>query len=131
MHGLETLLLLNAGGMPVRFTTLVLKKAAIRASYPGGMSGFLRDHPRVLQDQHLIGLAFMSTGEVWETVEVLRGQGYDMEAYGVLDETAGPIMYCGGVEYFMVDLTVLGHDWRGQGYFPKWRVRATQEIRLD
>lgn len=124
MHGLETLILRNAGGLPARFTTLVMKKSAIRSTYPGGLGRFQRDYPRTLEEGDLIGLVFMSTGELWETVEVLRGQGYDMDAYGVLDASAGPIMSCPGVEYFTVDVSMLALDWRAWAFAPLWRARV-------
>ena len=50
--------------IPIIFFTAVLKKESIEAGYPGGLAHFLQDHPGVPQDEHLIGVPFMSGGAV-------------------------------------------------------------------
>ena len=66
--------------IPIKFYTAVLKKSAIRSQYPGGLARFLQDRPRGLpQDEDLVGLRFMSGGDLQQFLDVLSAIGFDLK----------------------------------------------------
>ncbi len=64
--------------IPIRFLTAVLTKEAIAESYPGGLARFLDDHPEVPEDDQLVGVSFMSGGDLQEFLDRLQRDGFDL-----------------------------------------------------
>ncbi|MCU0843010.1 MAG: hypothetical protein MUC79_15035 [Thiobacillaceae bacterium] len=87
----------QAGDTPIHFITLVIPRASLDASHPGGVSGFLERYPHARQDRDFICLVFMSDGEAWDTLDELRASGVEG---GLCCWTRGPLAACPGVEFF-------------------------------
>jgi hypothetical protein len=86
--------------IPISFLTAVLKKAAIEAVYLGGFARFLQDHPGVPQDDHLVGVPFMSGGELQEFVDSLKAIGFDLtRGLAVGEMFHGEWEPCSGIEF--------------------------------
>ena len=90
--------------IPIHCLTAVLKKEAINAGYPGGLSRFLQDRPGVPQDEHLVGVPFMSGGELQEFVDSLKAIGFDLaRGLAVGEMLHGEWGPCSGIEFRSVD----------------------------
>ena len=90
--------------IPIGFLTAVLKKAAIEAGYPGGYTRFLQEHPSVPQDDHLVGVPFMSGGALQEFVDSLKATGFDVaQGLAVGEMFHGEWEPCSGIEFRAVD----------------------------
>lgn len=90
--------------IPISFLTAVLKKAVIEAGYPGGLARFLRDHPDVPQDEHLVGVPFMSGGDLQEFVDSLKATGFEVaQGLAVGEMFHGEWESCIGIEFTAVD----------------------------
>ena len=99
--------------IPINFFTAVLKKAGIEASYPGGLSRFLQDHPDVPQDEHLIGVCFMSGGELQEFVDSLKGIGFDLaRGLAVGEMLHGEWDPCNGIEFTATRSGPMDRGWQ-------------------
>ena len=86
--------------IPIRFMTVVLKKAAIESTYPGGLAWFLRCYPKAARDERLIGVVFMSSGDVQQFIDVLNAIGFDLaNGCAVGDMYAGVMESCEGIEF--------------------------------
>jgi hypothetical protein len=105
MYSLETIIKLNnqvnRGGIRLTFITLVLKKAILEATYPGGVRGFLTRYPYAHQDDQLVAVSAMSGGDIGETCEELVQAGFDLENGSAIgDQFAGPFKECPGIEFY-------------------------------
>lgn len=105
MWGLETIIRMNSrvnrGGIRLVCMTLVLKRPALEARYPGGLSGFMMRFPRAKTDGPLVAVHAMSTGEIGEVMEHLAGVGYDLaHDSAVGDVFAGPLEECPGIAFY-------------------------------
>ena len=90
--------------IPISFLTAILKKEALEAGYPGGLSRFLQDRPGVPQDEYLVGVAFMSSGELREFVNALRLCGFDVQrGLAVGEMFHGEWEPCQGIEFTCVN----------------------------
>ena len=90
--------------IPISFLTAVLKKEALEASYPGGLSRFLQGRPGVPQDEHLVGVSFMSGSELQEFVDALLASGFDVQrGLAVGEMLHGEWEPCHGIEFTAVD----------------------------
>jgi hypothetical protein len=101
--------------IPVTFLTAVIKKSEIRASYPGGLDQFLRDHPDASRDEHLFGVSFMSGGEIQEFVDIPRSRGFDVRRGRAIGELFhGEWAPCDGIEFVRAG---------SEGPFTRWEAR--------
>jgi len=91
----------SSRGIPIRFLTVVVRKAAIESGYPGGFARFLERHPRpLLEDEKLVGIVSMSTGEAEGTFVALKESGVDMDGAGALaDMMLGPLRAASGIAF--------------------------------
>src|ERR1035437_1097216 len=90
--------------IPISLLTAVLKKDAIEASYPGGLTSFLQDHLDIPQDEYLVGVPFMSGGELQEFVDSLKASGFDLaRGLAVGEMFHGEWEHCTGIEFRAVD----------------------------
>lgn len=86
--------------IPIRFMTVVIKKHIIEEKYPGGLKGFMEDQS-CLTDEHLIGVTFMSSGDVTSFLDVLRSLGFALPACCAIgDQHLGPMDRCPGIEFY-------------------------------
>ncbi|OGS01258.1 MAG: hypothetical protein A3G41_05895 [Elusimicrobia bacterium RIFCSPLOWO2_12_FULL_59_9] len=84
----------------IRFTTVILKKAAIESTYPGGLAWFLRSYPKAARDDRLVGVVFMSSGDVQRFIDVLNAMGFDLaNGFAVGDMYVGVLESCEGIEF--------------------------------
>ena len=87
--------------IPIRFITVVLKKEAVEVTYPGGLPQLLIDWPEIPMDDHLVGIPFMSSGEVGSFLDLLRSLGMNFESSGAVGEMlAGPTIRCAGIHFY-------------------------------
>lgn len=105
MWSLETIIKLNnqvdRGGIRLTFTTLVMKKRSLADTYPGGLRGFLAQFPHAQQDDRLVTVSAMSTGEIGELYQHLEQAGFDVEnECAIGDQFAGPFKDCPGIEFY-------------------------------
>jgi hypothetical protein len=105
MWSLETLIKLNnqvdRGGIRLTFTTLVVKKRSLDDTYPAGLRGFLAQFPHARQDDRLVTVSAMSTGEIGEIYQHLEQVGFDVEnECAIGDQFAGPFKECQGIEFY-------------------------------
>src|SRR5688572_6350127 len=85
--------------IPIRFMTAVFKKSAIENGYPGGLSRFLEDQLCAAEDDHLVGVCFMSGGELQRFLDVLRSIGVDLaNGCAVADMVLGALEPCEGIQ---------------------------------
>jgi len=61
--------------IPIRVLTAVLKKGALAASYPGGLTRFFDEHPGIPEDDQLVGVPFMPGGYQRDFVDRLQASG--------------------------------------------------------
>jgi hypothetical protein len=62
--------------VPIEFVTVVARKSAIEATFPGGLEGFARQSlANFVEDDHLVREAFMSTADAYRFVEELSTTG--------------------------------------------------------
>ncbi len=102
--------------IPIRFYTVVLKKVAIESGYPGGLARFLQDRPDIPQDEHLVGVPFMSGGDLQRFVDLLAANGLDLARDLAIGEMIhGEWQPGSGIE-FRVSHT--------DGIFPEWHATA-------
>jgi hypothetical protein len=60
----------------LEFVNVIVRKAAVERSFPGGMDGFARqDLPNLIEDDHLLRVGFMSGREAFEFVSQLGAAG--------------------------------------------------------
>ncbi len=86
--------------IPIRFLTAVLKKDTIAATYPGGLARFLGDHPGVQEDDQLVGVPFMSSGDLQEFIDRLQGAGFDLaQGLAVGEMFHGEWEPCAGIKF--------------------------------
>jgi len=86
--------------IPIVFFTAVLKKQAIEASYPGGLARFLQDRPGAPQDEHLVGVSFMSGGDLQQFVDLLSAISFDISGgFAVGEMFNGEWEPCNGIEF--------------------------------
>lgn len=86
--------------IPIHFMTVVLKKAAIESTYPGGLAWFLCSYPKSARDEHLVGVAFMSSADVQRFIDVLNAIGFDLaNGCAVGDMHVGVMESCEGIEF--------------------------------
>lgn len=105
--------------IPISFLTALLKKEAIEAGYPGGLSRFMQDHPGLPQDEHLVGVPFMSGSELQEFVDSLEAIGFDLaQGLAIGEMFYGEWEACRGIEFTRVD---------SDRPFSRWEARAVQE----
>lgn len=104
-------------GIPISFTTAVVKKSAVRKHYPNGIEGFRRDHPGAREDAYLFGLASMSGGDLQETLDSLSAAGLDLTACCAIGEMfSGESEACPGIEFCQLE------QWP-----PRWEVRLIRD----
>lgn len=100
----------------IRFYTAILKKGVIESSYPGGLARFLQDRPGVRQDEHLVGVPFMSGGELQRFVDLLRAIGFDLaKGYALGEMMHGECEPCSGIEFRATHTNQI---------FPEWHATA-------
>ncbi len=102
--------------IPIEFMTIVIRKPALKTQWYGGLETFLRNHAGAAEDDDLLGLAFMSSGEAQELVERLRLGGLQ----GGRDFALGEMFHgeweaCEGIEF---------HATEQCGPFKRWEARA-------
>jgi hypothetical protein len=60
----------------IEFVNVIVRKAAVERSFPGGLDGFARQGlPNLTEDAHLLRVGFMSGGEAFEFVSELEAAG--------------------------------------------------------
>jgi hypothetical protein len=60
----------------MEFVNVIVRKSAVEAKYTGGLDGFVRrELPNYLEDEHILRVGFMSTGEAYAFLEELRRAG--------------------------------------------------------
>lgn len=100
--------------IPIKFFTVVLKKTAVESGYPGGLKRFLEDQPQGLpQDAELVGLRFMSGGELQRFLDLLIAISFDLKQGCAIGEMVlGEIERCPGIEFRPADQPgILGPGW--------------------
>jgi len=108
--------------IPIRVMTVVIKKVALEEKYPGGVKRFQVDLPGP-SDEHLVGVYYMSSGEVGGLLVMLKALGFHMPTcYAVGDVCLGPMDPCPGIEFFCL-LPDAPFD-------KQWRAVATAEVVL-
>ena len=86
--------------IPIRFTTVVLKKSFVEERYPGGLAAFLHAYPGVTHDEHLLGASFMSSQYVEELKNLFFYIGARSdEGLAVCDMGSGPWENCPGIDF--------------------------------
>ena len=82
----------------IEFANVIIRKPALEAKYPGGLDGFAAsDLPNYIEDDNLVRVGFMSTGEALDLADNLSRHGL------AFDETA------------QSDFAVVQHD-----SYPDW-----------
>lgn len=106
MWDLDTLARLNhGGGLRLAFLTLVLKRQALEARYPGGLGAFLGRSPGARAEGPLVAVHAMSGGDLGEVADHLAGAGYDMVSDSAVgDMFAGPLEACPGIGFYRTRL---------------------------
>jgi hypothetical protein len=98
--------------IPIRFYTVVLKKVAIETGYPGGLARFLQEHPSVPQDEHLVGVPFMSGGELQRFVDLLKAISFDLgRGLAIGEMTHGEWEPCSGIEFRSSNTIEIFPEW--------------------
>ena len=104
--------------IPISFLTAVLKKCAVESRYPGGLPGFLKSYPDATQDAELVGVAFMSGGELQEFVDSLTVKGFDVaQGFAVGEMFHGEWEACDGIEFVAIE---------PERPFSPWQASAVQ-----
>lgn len=87
--------------IPIKFYTAVLKKSVIRTQYPGGFETFLEDRQQGLpEDEELIGVIFMGSGELQQFLDMLHTVGFDLKnGCAVGEMILGVVESCPGIEF--------------------------------
>ena len=86
--------------VPIRFLTLVVKKSALAARYPGGAPGFRHTHPGVPEDEHLFAVPAMSWDDLQIVIDTLSVLGIDTARNcAVGDMFIGTMEPCEGIEF--------------------------------
>ncbi len=102
--------------IPIRFFTVVLKKVAIESGYPGGLACFLQDRPDIPQDEHLVGVPFMSGGALQRFIDMLTAISFDLaRGLAVGEMIHGEWQPGSGIEFRA------SHT---DGIFPEWHATA-------
>ena len=102
--------------IPIRFYTAILKKESIESGYPGGLARFLQDRPGVPQDEHLVGVPFMSGGDLQQFVDLLRAISFDLaKGYALGEMMHGECEPCSGIEFTASNTDEI---------FPEWHASA-------
>jgi hypothetical protein len=70
---------------------VIVRKRALDSSYPGGIDAFVRTPlANFVEDEHLVRVGFMSTGEASDLVEQLRANGLTSEDAAIVQGDAAP-----------------------------------------
>jgi hypothetical protein len=101
--------------IPISFITLVIRKDALETDYPGGLAAFRAQRQgRLEEDQHLVGVAFMSSGEVQPFLDVLMALGMHLPTSCAIGEMMnGEQFSCEGITFVQV---------ANQMGLPKWQA---------
>lgn len=99
--------------IPIRVQTVVVKKQALEDKYPGGVKRFRVDLPGP-SDDHLVGVYYMSSGEVGALLVMLKALGFHMHTcYAIGDVHLGPTDPCPGIEFYcLLPGTLFDKQWR-------------------
>ena len=102
--------------IPITFITVVIRKDALESDYPGGVAAFREQRQgRLEEDEHLVGVAFMSSGEVQPFLDVLMALGMHLPTSCAIGEMMnGEQFSCEGIGF---------HNIRPGARFPKWEAR--------
>lgn len=101
MWDLETIIRMNRGGLRLVCLSLVLKRRALEARYPGGLGAFLQRFPGARAEGPLVAVYAMSGGEIGEVADHLAGVGYDLaQDSAVGDAFDGPLEECPGIGFY-------------------------------
>ena len=99
--------------IPISFLTAVLKKTVIEAGYPRGLTGFLQDYQGGSQDEHLVGVCFMSGGELQEFIDSLKATGFDVaRCLAVGEMFRGEWEPCNGIEFTATRSGPMDRGWQ-------------------
>jgi len=122
MHCLETIYCLNSRpnpaerGVLIRQLTLLIKKASLAKSYPGGVAGFLATHLAREYD-HLVRYISMSSGEIQQVLDGLMAVGVDIgQSCAIAEFRQGPLASCTGIEFYTTNMP---------GHLPRWEARLS------
>ena len=86
--------------VPIHCITVVLKKSILESTYPGGLKSFLHGHPDGPRDESLVGVPFMSSGDVQSFLDVLRSVGFDLQTGCAVGDTfIGELEGCEGISF--------------------------------
>ena len=86
--------------VPIDFVTVVIKKQALEECFPGGLKGFLQSRPNLPADEQLVGIPFMSGGEVEDFLNELQAVGINLQtSCAVGDMMLGAMLTCPGIEF--------------------------------
>jgi len=112
------------------FTTAVIRKDAIAAHYPGGLAAFADAFGPFREDEALVGICSMSTGELGEIIESIASTGFDIDRHVAIgDRWPGPFETVDGIAFEKEDqpngLSMLGDRSRRHR-----SERRDQEVRL-
>jgi hypothetical protein len=81
--------------IPIHCMSAVLIKDALESHFPGGLAGFRRAYPGLLEDDQLVRFCVMSWDDLGASLDDLRSQGVPIEGqYAVADMFAGPFVSC-------------------------------------
>ena len=98
--------------IPISFLTAVLKKTAIETGYPRGLTGFLQDYQGGSQDEHLVGVCFMSGSELQEFIDLLKATGFDVaRCLAVGEMFRGEWEPCSGIEFKATRSDPMNRGW--------------------
>ena len=100
--------------IPVIFITVVIKRQAIAEKYPGGLDAFRAAKGELSEDSHLLGLAFMSSGEADSLLLELACLGIKGGTDCVIANIyTGPMTLCDDIEFYaLTPSAAFDREWR-------------------
>lgn len=75
----------------LEFASVIVRKSALERTHPGGIDGFVRRAlPNFVEDDLLVRVAYMSTGEASELIEELAHAGIARHDMALVQGDAAP-----------------------------------------
>ena len=110
--------------IPINVLTAVLKKEAVEAGYPGGLARFLQDHPGTPQDEYLVGVPFMSSGDLQRFIDLLTAISFDISGgFAVGEMFNGEWEPCRGIEFRAQYSDRLNRGWQAIAVLERGNTR--------
>lgn len=100
--------------IPVMFMTVVIKQQVIENKYPGGLEAFRIEKGEFSEDDRLLGLVFMSSGEVDSLLLELSCLGIKLGSdCAVANVFSGPIAFCDDIKFYaLTPSAAFDRQWR-------------------